>query len=205
MRYLQTKTEHYKKFIRENKSDRLCKGLKILPENSKSNLLKLIFDYNVSINEEIFETPIETKYTTTKGDKHIKINFHTNSDTEYRIDIYQIEESIGLVNHISFTEDSDRFDKIPENEVEYRSLESDYHKPTNRHEMTELLRRMNFILRDLVKNGISNLFCIGGTEIFQKNNIYEYFLKVVVGEDGFKKLNTDVYPDSGWGLYFKIP
>ena len=64
---------------------------------------------------------------------------------------------------------------------------------------------MNFILRDLVKNGISNLFCIGGNEIFQKNNIYEYFLKVVVGEDGFKKLNTDVYPDSGWGLYFKIP
>ena len=45
MRYLQTKTEHYKKFNRENKSDRLCKGLKILPENSKSNLLKLIFDY----------------------------------------------------------------------------------------------------------------------------------------------------------------
>lgn len=55
-----------------------------------------------------------------------------------------------------------------------------------------------------VKNDtLSNYFCIGGIEIKSKNNIYEYFLKVVVGENGFEKLDTDLY-DNKWGLYFKI-
>ena len=35
-------------------------------------------------------------------------------------------------------------------------------------------------------------------------NIYEYSLKVIVGKNGFDKLKTNVYPNTGWGLYFSI-
>ena len=42
------------------------------------------------------------------------------------------------------------------------------------------------------------------TEIIEKNNIYEYLLKVIVGDDGFKKMKTEVYDKVGWGLYFSI-
>ena len=79
---------------------------------------------------------------------------------------------------------------------------SEYESPTNKGEIIEILNRLNYIIRDLVKHGMENSFCIGGTEIQKKNDIYEYFLKVI-GCD-FDKRNTSVYPKSGWGLYFKI-
>ena len=68
------------------------------------------------------------------------------------------------------------------------------------------MNRIHFILKDIIdKNYINNnLFCIGGTEIESKNNIYEYSLKVIVGNNGFDKLKTSVYPKTGWGLYFSI-
>jgi hypothetical protein len=70
--------------------------------------------------------------------------------------------------------------------------------------MIELLNRLHFILKDLVsKNIINNNFCIGGTELIE-NNIYEFFLKVIVGDGGFEKINTNVYSKVGWGLYFSI-
>ena len=47
------------------------------------------------------------------------------------------------------------------------------------------------------------MFCIGGAKLLAKNNIYQYMLKVIVGEDGFKKLKTNKY-NTGFGLYFKI-
>jgi hypothetical protein len=51
---------------------------------------------------------------------------------------------------------------------------------------------------------IENSFCVGGTLFLKKNYLYKYFLKMIVGEDGFKKRDTVVYPKVGWGLYFKI-
>lgn len=204
MRYLYTKSDHYKKFIRESGSNRISKGLKILPESDKMNLFKISLDYK--INEELFETPIETKYSVIKiNDKFYKIIFHSNSGTQYRLDIHEIKEKIGAVNHLSFTEEDSKFDRIPSNKEEYEIMNNDYNRSTNKHEMIEIMRRMNFILKDLIgKNIILNSFCIGGTELQEKNNIYEYFLKVIVGDDGFKKLDTYVYPKTGWGLYFSV-
>jgi hypothetical protein len=80
----------------------------------------------------------------------------------------------------------------------------DYDKLTNKNEMIEILNRIHFIIKDLLyKNIIINSFCIGGTDLESKNNIYYYFLKIMVGENGFSKKDTKYY-DSGWGLYFKI-
>jgi len=179
MKYIWTNSENYKKFLESNLSNRLSKGLKVIPTGDKWNLFKI----SKGLNEEIFNNPLETKYSINKLDgRFLKIKFGTNSRTNYRLDIHMIREFGIIVNHISFTEDSDKYDK---------------------NEMIELMNRIHFILLDVVDKGIlSTTFSIGGTELEEKNRIYEYFLKVL-GVD-FKKLKTDVYPKCGWALYFSI-
>lgn len=182
MNYLYTRQEHYKMFIEKYNTDRLEKGLKIYT-TSKSGLLN-----------EMFNQPIETEYEIFNIKNDIKIIFKSKSDSEYRLDIFPIKEiDKGFVNHISFT-------------LSDRSIldEDEYEKPTNKNEMIEILNRIHFIILDIVsKNIVSNYFCIGGTEIKEKNKIYEYFLKIIVGESGFDKLCTIIYKTK-WGLYFKV-
>jgi hypothetical protein len=205
MKYIYTKTEHYKMFYEKNKTNRLSKFVKILPESEKMNLFKITSGYKV--NEEIFNKSIKTKYDIEElKESFFKIIFKTNSDIEYRLDIHVIDEVNGIVNHIAFTENDSKFDTIPDNSTDFDEYEKSYNKPTKYHEMIELMNRIHFILKDIIeKNYITNnLFCIGGTEIESKNNIYEYSLKVIVGENGFDKLKTNIYPNIGWGLYFSI-
>ena len=205
MKYLYTKTDHYKKFLLENKNNRLSKNIKILPESDKMNLFKMSLDSN--LNEEIFTSPLETEYKIVKiNDKFIKVLFTSKSKTNYRLDIHIIDEINGLVNHLSFTEDDPKYDIIPNNEDDFNQYENDYNRLTGRNEMIELMNRINYILLDLLKSRylLNNLFCIGGTELEEKNNIYEYLLKIIAGDDGFRKLKTNVYPKTGWGLYFSI-
>lgn len=204
MKYLYTKTEHYKTFYKNNKTDRLSKLVKILPESEKMNLFKISLGYKT--NEEIFNKSIETKYNIEKIKENFsKITFKTNSDIEYRLDIHVVDEVNGIVNHIAFSENDSKFDTIPDNSIDFNEYEENYNKPTKHHEMIELMNRIHFILKDVIdKNYITNSFCIGGTEIEGKNNIYEYSLKVIVGKNGFNKLKTNVYPNTGWGLYFSI-
>jgi hypothetical protein len=197
MKYIWTNSENYKKFLESNLSNRLSKGLKVIPSGDKWNLFKI----SRNLNEEIFNNPLETKYSINKlNDRFLKIKFGTNSD---RLDIHMISEFGIIINHISFTEDSDKYDKLPNSEESYIEYELEYSKPTNKNEMIELMNRIHFILLDVVDKGIlSTTFSIGGTELEEKNRIYEYFLKVL-GVD-FKKLKTDVYPKCGWALYFSI-
>jgi hypothetical protein len=169
------------------------------------NLFKITSGYKT--NEEIFNNSIETKYNIEKLKENLfKITFETNSNTKYRLDIHVIDEVNGIVNHIAFTENDSKFDIIPNNNKDFNEYEESYNKPTKYHEMIELMNRIHFILKDIInKNYITNnLFCIGGTEIESKNNIYEYSLKVIVGKNGFDKLKTNIYSNVGWGLYFSI-
>lgn len=192
-------------FCEKNRTNRLSKFVKILPESDKMSLFKITSGYK--LNEEIFNESIETKYDIEELKQNFfKITFKTNSDTKYRLDIHVIDEVNGIVNHISFTEHDSKYDTITDNENDFNEYEESYNKPTNRNEMIELMNRIHFILKDIIdKNYINhNLFCIGGTEIEGKNNIYEYSLKVIVGKNGFNKLKTDVYTNTGWGLYFYI-
>ena len=72
-------------------------------------------------------------------------------------------------------------------------------------EQTDFMVRphaMSSVKKEL-KNEINKYFCIGGTKLEKKNNLYKYFLNVVVGENGFEKKETTLY-DTGWGLYFSI-
>ena len=205
MNYIYTKTEHYRMFYEKNKTNRLSKFVKILPESEKMNLFKITSGYKT--NEEIFNNSIETKYNIEKLKENLfKITFETNSNTKYRLDIHVIDEVNGIVNHIAFTEYDSKYDIIPNNSKDFNEYEESYNKPTNRNEMIELMNRIHFILKDIIdRNYINNnLFCIGGTEIESKNNIYEYSLKVIVGKNGFDKLKTNIYPNVGWGLYFSI-
>lgn len=205
MKYIYTKTEHYKMFCDKNKTNRLSKSIKILPESDKLNLFKITSGQK--FNEEIFNDPIETKYSIEElKENFFKMTFETNSNTKYRLNIHVINEVNGIVNHIAFTEYDSKYDIIPNNSKDYDEYEDSYNKPTNRNEMIELMNRIHFILNDIIDKSYikNNLFCIGGTEIESKNNIYEYSLKVIVGKNGFDKLKTNVYPKTGWGLYFSI-
>ena len=52
--------------------------------------------------------------------------------------------------------------------------------------MLEILNRIRYIIEDLVKSeDVVNNFCIGDSILDSKNNIYEYFLKMVIGEDKY--------------------
>lgn len=205
MKYLYTKTEHYKFFLKENKNNRLSKDIKILPESDKMNLFNISLNFN--LNEEIYDKPLETNYKLIKiKDNFIKVLFQSKSNINYRLDIHTISEKNGTVNHISFTEDDTKYDIIPDKQSDFEQYEIDYNRPTGKNEMIEIMNRIHYILSNLLLNDdlSNNSFCIGGTELIEKNNIYQYLLKVIVGDDGFKKINTDIYPKVGWGLYFSI-
>lgn len=188
MNYIHTKYDHYVKFLEDYKSDRLQKGLKIYTV-SKTGL------FGNTLNE-IFKDELDTKYDIEKDSTNMLISFYTKKQNKYRLDIIrgiEPDKSKDYINHIAFSD----YDQDPNNEEKYESL-------LNRNEMIEIINRIHFILKDLVKNNIiNNHFCIGGTKLLAKNNIYQYVLKILVGGDGFDKFDTDVYK-TGYGLYFKI-
>jgi len=182
MKYLYTKNKDYNEFIKENNnSDRLSKNLKIFT-TSKNKLLKI---------NEIFDRVLKTKYEIIPNSEY-EIIFNTNNSYEYRLNlmpIYELEK--GKVYHIAFTDSKNQIGDL------------DYEKLLNRNNMIEVLNRISFIIEDLInKDIIENNFCIGGTDLELKNKIYEYFLKIIVGENGFQKKPTKEY-NTGWGLYFK--
>lgn len=183
MKYLYSKNEHYNFFIKNEKNNRLDIGLKLLPS---SKFIKI---------NEIYNSEINTDYNCIKDYNEYKSYvFKTNSNIEYRLDLFIIYEVTinKRVNHISFT-----LSNIEWDDEQYENL-------TNYNETIELLNRIRFIINDLVnKNKILNYFCIGGSDLKEKNSIYKYFLKTVIGESGFEKINTESY-STGWGLFFKI-
>lgn len=195
MKYLYTKNEHYKLFKNKYGSVRLSKNLKLYTTSKEG-----IFEKFGLINE-IFERPIQTEYiiqteySEKYGEWWYKVLFKSDSDTQYRLDIWPtFEKGKGLVNHISFSLSERNFIDVSDK----------YEKMTGKNEMIEILNRLHYVIDDLIsKKKIENYFCIGLTELEEKNEIYEYFLKKNVGEGGIDKLKTNIYP-TGYGLYFKI-
>lgn len=186
MNYLYVKYNHYVDFVNEHKNDRLCKNLKIYT-SSKKGLLN-----------EIFTEPLQTDYVIEKKLSHyLLVSFETKSGYRYRLDIFRMTEpdkSKNYINHIAYSDYNNEVTDIDK-----------YEELLHRNEMIEILERIHYILKDLVKNGdLNNEFCIGGTKLMAKNNIYQYILKVMVGDEGFKKLYTEIYKDTKFGLYFKI-
>ena len=126
MNYLYTQYKHYTKYINENGTDRVYKGLKIQSTSSKFSSLS-----NFKFNEEIFEKPVECEYKTNYINKNqIKITFKSKNDIEYRLDIFKIVENGVLYNHISYTKNDDIFDKSPENQQEQDEMDMKYEEPT---------------------------------------------------------------------------
>lgn len=186
MIYLYTKYDHYVFFIEKHKTDRLMKNLKISTHVKSGVLIK-----------EILNNPIKTEYNIEYIDNRILISFNSESNNKYRLDIFPIieeDKSIDPINHISFS----RFENSIDDEFEYEN-------ETGLNEMIEILNRIHYILKDLLSNDkINNYFCIGFSKSLRKNNIYKYALKIIVGDGGFDKLPTDIYPLTKFGLYFKV-
>lgn len=185
--HLYTTYKQYKDFYEKYNTQRLYKGLKIFSgESSKRNLF-----FN-PINE-IFDSELETNYKIFKNKNNdLKIKFKTNSNTLYRLDLFLKEEKgKELSYHIAFS--------LCDSKI------NNYNDLTDKNEMIEILNRIKFIINDLKNENILkiNYFCIGATELLSKNSIYEYFLKIVLSDNSFDKLQTKLY-NEGWGLYFKI-
>ncbi len=143
---------------------------------------------------ELFKSPITTDYFVKNNDDFKTCYFTTKSGNNYRLDLYEVDEpNIGLVNHISFSS------------ADVKNYEDEnYTNLTNRGEMLEILNRIRYIIEDLVKSeDVVNNFCIGDSILDSKNNIYEYFLKMVIGEDKYTKEKVGGY-DNEWGFIFKI-
>lgn len=198
MNYLHVKYEHYVKFIEHYKTDRICKNLKIYTPSLKMKRL-ISFSKNEIFNavNELYDRELITEYNIESNtETKILISFFTNKIYKYRLDIFrgiEKDKSDDFINHIAFSD----YDKDPDDEENYELL-------LHRNETIEIIDRIHYILKDLMnKNIINNHFCIGGTKLLSKNNIYQYSLKILVGDDGFDKLNTNVYK-TGFGLYFKI-
>jgi hypothetical protein len=185
MNYIYVKYENYNDFVSQYKTNRLSKNLKMMTNSKGGKLIK-----------EIFTSPIETEYKIEKLIPNLLISFYSSSKFKYRLDIFRVieeEKSKNFINHIAFS----AYNNDPNDEEGYEEL-------IGRNEMREILNRLHFILKDLIKDKtINNSFCIGGTKLEEKNRIYEYMLKVLVGDDGFTKQSTDVY-NTNFGLYFKI-
>ena len=186
MKYLYSKYEHYLKFIEEHKTNRLCKNLKLMANSKSGDLIK-----------EIFTSPVITDYKIEKYIPNLLISFYTSNKFKYRLDIFRVIEEdkskSKFINHLAFSD----YENDPDDENAYEQL-------LDRHEMIEILNRIYYILKSLISDStINNYFCIGGTKLLEKNKIYEYMLKVLVGDYGFKKLPTKIYK-TNFGLYFSI-
>lgn len=186
------KNEHYKKFIKENNTDKFSRFIKIWCP-SKSYLLSFT-EFGPTLNEEIFE-PLYTNYIEEiVNNIHIVYYFETKSLTKYRLDIFKLSEFNTTINHIGFSLANKSIDN-----------QDEYEEETNKNESIELFSRIIFILNDLIqKNKINNEFCIGGSTFEKKNILYKNMLKYLVGPNGFQKRNTNYYPNVGWGIYFQI-
>lgn len=185
--YLKVRYSEYIRFMKSNGSDRIGKGVKLGPH---------------FINE-VFDRKIKTEYSISDKDYHprnkelfrIEISFITNSDTKYRIDIWSLVEMGERSNHISFS----LYDNVDEN----GDHTDEYEAPTNKEELYEVISRISFIIKDMIKKKIlTNSFCIGGTTDVRKNKMYEKIL-FSVGAIDIEKRETELYTER-WGLYFNI-
>lgn len=128
---------------------------------------------------EIFTSEISTLYQVEKI-KSPYFNgydyfffFKSSSNTEYRIDLLFMEDKEVSYNNIYSVSFS-----LAENEP-YSSSIIDYEKLTDKKEMIELLSRIKFIIKNWLNSINFNItFCIGKSDIENKNNIYEYMIKV---------------------------
>lgn len=134
-------------------------------------------------------------YEIEKYSQYILISFKTNNDYKYRLDIFKCVEhdkSNNFINHMAFNDYNNDINDIDK-----------YEELLNRNEMIEIINRIHYILKNLLKNNkINNNFCIGSKNLLAKNNIYQYILKILI-KNNFEKLSINIY-DTGFELYFDI-
>ena len=146
--------------------------------NSKSTILNNFVPLN-----EMFDG-IKTKYTLENKDNKYEIFFITDSNTEYRFDLFK--ELNTKIYHLSFSlKDSNK---------------DNYEYLTHLNESLEVFGKLSYILQDLDTILDVDEYCIGATGIEKKDKIYQYMMKYV---DSWDKRDTDIY-ELGWALYFKI-
>lgn len=172
------KYEDYLKYIIENQSEYLDKKNKYrIWSPSKSSIINEF----KPVNEEIFNGT-KTEYKLVEVESGYLITFFTNSQMEYRFDLFK--EPNTNIYHLGFSISNVQ--------------QSDYEKVTDVNESIELFSRLTWILKDL-KIRVDE-FCIGATGNPKKDRIYEYMMRFV---DSWQKRKSDHYP-LGWALYFKL-
>lgn len=177
-RKILVRLEDYKNYTSKFNTNKLDSNNIIYTKGGFPNFLK--------INGEIFDdSGIETEYNIKSiGDNYL-IKFSTNSETEYRFDLFK-EPDIDIY-HLSFS----LYDSL---------LDDEYHNKTNKGESLEVYSRLIWILNDLNKEINVDEYCIGATGDDSKDRIYEYMMRFV---DNWERRETDQY-NLGWAIYFKI-
>jgi hypothetical protein len=175
------KFEHFSQYQKEHNTAYLDKknGYRIWSP-SKSRMLN-----GFKPVLEMFDGTItEYKFTVDSTVDNLCINFNTNSNTKYRLDLSK--EPNTNIYHLAFSLDDIDIDN--------------YEKLTNLKESKEVFSRIAYILKDLTKKYNIHEYCIGATNDIKKDFLYSSMMRYV---DSWEKRDTDAY-DLGWALYFKI-
>jgi hypothetical protein len=134
---------------------------------------------------EMFDGTItEYVYTSDSNDIDMCINFKTNSNTKYRLDLSK--EPNTNIYYLAFSLDN----------VDIEN----YEEVTKMYESKEVFSRIAYILKDLTKEYNIHEYCIGATGNKKKDILYSSMMRYV---DSWEKRDTPYY-DLGWALYFKI-
>jgi hypothetical protein len=151
---------------------------------SKNKMLREVAGF--IINEEIFDGEL-TNYDIKQNGYDYLINFKTNSGVEYRFDLSKEPNIDKNIYHLSFS---------------LFNIEQDnYNNLTQKKESFEVLNRLIWILKDVVKLlPIDYEFCIGLSEDERRNSIYSYMMR---GITNWERRDT-IHYDTGWGIYFKL-
>ena len=125
-------------------------------------------------NEEIFEG-IETKYDIVeRNDNHCLVKFITDSNTDYRFDLFKEENT--NIWHLGFS-------------LLDSKLDSEYDILTDKKESIQIFGKIIFILKDIKSQINADEYCIGMTGNQKKDNIYQYIMRFVSGWEKEKQIN----------------
>lgn len=164
MNYLYVSFKTFEEYYNKFKTDKLYKFYKI--QTSKYIKEHPFIKLNEIFNKDYSDVEYEVYYS---DNEITTIKFKTSNLNVYRLDLLKMknyckEIDDEFVYNISFTD-------------WYRDVEK-YEELTNKNEIYELLSKIGFILRDYNKDK-NQSYCIGLTLDDRKNNLYNYFLRIV--------------------------
>jgi hypothetical protein len=177
------------------------------PRSKPSNFLKIGFIFE-QVLDEIFNSITKTEYSIIKEHGFDIYRFKTNNGNSYDLEIHfggipidtklNNNKTIGdyYAGHEGFANSIDLGFTPTEVEEKNRDKPEEYNKETNRGEHIDLMGRISFLIKEIIKNRLDfNVFVIGhdteNTKLMIYNKIFENsfknYFEAIDGDSWFYK------------------